>query len=71
MSEQSYYFLSTYNLLTAIYSRYLWDKVSPCGQGIRALCGRREIFVRTEFFCAHRNKFPCAQKFDALQTEIL
>jgi len=50
MSEQSYYFLSTYNLLTAIYSRYLWTKVSPCGQGIRALCGRREIFVRMEIF---------------------
>ena len=64
MSEQSYYFLSTYNLLTAIYSRYLWDKVSPCGQGIGALCGRREIFVRTEFFL-------CAQKFDAMRTEIL
>ena len=48
MSEQSYYFLSTYNLLTAIYSRYLWTKVSPCGQGVRALCGRRQIFVRTE-----------------------
>lgn len=28
--------------------------------------------MRTEiFFCAHRNKFPCAQKFDALRTEIL
>ncbi len=50
MSEQSYYFLSTYNLLTAIYSRYLWTKVSPCGQGIRALCGRREIFVRTKIW---------------------
>ena len=23
------------------------------------------------FFCAHRNKFPCARKFDALRTEIL
>ena len=51
MSEQSYYFLPTYNLLTAIYSRYLWTKVSPCGQGIRALCGRREFFVRTKVCC--------------------
>ena len=57
MSEQSYYFLPTYNLLTAIYSRYLWTRVSPCGQGIRALCRRREIFVRTKIF--------------ALRTEIL
>ena len=58
MSEQSYYFLSTYNLLTAIYSRYLWDKVSPSGLGIRALCGRRKNFR------AHEN-------FSALRTEIL
>lgn len=64
MSEQSYYFLSTYNLLTAIYSRYLWTKVSPCGQGIRALCGRREIFVRTEInFHAYENLTPCGRRF--------
>ena len=27
MSEQSYHFLSSYNLLTSIYSRYLWSKL--------------------------------------------
>lgn len=57
MSEQSYYFLSTYNLLTAIYSRYLWNKVSPCGVG-------HQSAVRKEGnFRAHENLAPCGRRF--------
>ena len=48
MSEQSYYFLPTYNLLTAIYSRYLWNKVPPCGRASERY--------------AEGGKFLCAQK---------
>ena len=42
----------------------LYTTVSSCEQGVRALYGRREIFVRTEInFHAHENLTPCERRF--------
>ena len=65
MSEQSYHFLSSYNLLTSIYSRYLWSKL------FLLWAGRQSAARKAGNFRAHGNKFPCARKFDAMRTEIL
>ena len=56
MSEQSYHFLSSYNLLTSIYSRYLWSKL------FLLWAGRQSAARKAGNFRAHGNIFLCAQK---------
>ena len=72
MSEQSYHFLSSYNLLTSIYSRYLWSKLFVLWAGRQSAVRKASnfrahgniFFVHTEInFHAHKNFPPCGRRF--------